>query len=224
MTAHEEDDELAKSPHRSGWGRFFKRAALILGILAFLALLARWQVGRIGQRHLDVMTVHLDSTDPGWRQDEIEAARTQAAPPADRNPANVIIEFHKSIPPEWNSYHGSRDWDWGPMTNYQPSFFEFTWLIRGEGITAPVREKFRPQLLRPEIISRPAGHYVVIQNENPLATLLPNIQNSRTIPVSKTRGWRGHLQRRKRAGCEQEKQRRNQGPYRPFGKRLEIVE
>jgi hypothetical protein len=183
MTEHEEDDEPAKPAHRSGWRRFLKRAALILGILAFIALLARWQVGRIGQRHLDGTTAHLDATEPDWRLDDLEAARTQAAPPADKNPANVIIAFHKSIPPEWNSFFGnsSREWDWGPVMNYQPSFFEFIWLIEGDGITSSVREKYRPQLLRPEIISAPAGHYVVIQNENPIMTLLPDIQNSRTV-------------------------------------------
>ncbi len=181
MIEYDESEEQSQQQHKRGWKRFFKRGLLIVGILLFIALLARWQVGRIGQRQLDAMNAHLDSTEPGWRLDEIEAARTQAAPPGEKNPAILIIAFHKSIPPEWNSYLGSRDWDWGPVTNYQPSFFEFLWLVQGDSITASVRNAFRPQLLRPDIISCPAGHYVVIQNENPLATLLPDIQNSRTV-------------------------------------------
>jgi hypothetical protein len=181
MTEPEEYDEMPQPRHRSGWRWLFKRALVVVVILALVAFLARWQVGRIGQRQLDAMTAHLDATDPGWRLPEIEAARTQAAPPDDKNPARKIVDLYKSFPPEWNNYLGARSWDWGPVTNYRPSFFEFVWIVGGQEMTKKARDSLREELLRPEVLATPSGHYVLIHNENPLMTLLPDTQKARSV-------------------------------------------
>jgi hypothetical protein len=181
MTEHDDSEELGKSRHPGRWKRFLKRALLVLGILVFIAFLARWQVGRIGQRNLDAMTAQLDATDPGWRLDEIEAARTRAAPPPNSNPSNLIIDHFKKIPPEWNEYLSARSWDWGRVTNYHPSFFEVMWLVGGQSMTEDVRNSLRKELLRPDVLASPLGQYVLIHNDNPLMTLLPNTQNARSV-------------------------------------------
>lgn len=179
MTDYEEPDQQPNP--RRGWKRFFKRAMFVVLVLCLLIVLARWRIGRIGQRELVAISAHLDVTDPGWRLEEIEEVRRQAAPPDEKNSANIVIEFYKSIPADWDNNFASKGWEWGPTTNYQPSFFQFIWLVGSAKITAECRDTFRRKLLHPDIVGCPGGHFVVIQNENPSMILLPSIQNSRTV-------------------------------------------
>lgn len=177
-----DDDEKPISPRRrGGWKRFISRAFLALAILIVLAFVARWQVSRTGQRRLDEMTTQLDAADPGWRFDDIYNTRRKVAPPPEKNPATVVLTLHRSLPPEWNEYRGSRDWDWGLVSNYQPSFYELSWLLGGEAITAEIREEIHKQLLKPEILGCPAGHYDFIMKDNPIAILVPHLQDARTV-------------------------------------------
>ncbi|HEV3440851.1 MAG TPA: hypothetical protein VG122_26085, partial [Gemmata sp.] len=176
MMDHDDPEGLSLSRRRGGWKRFLSRALLFLGILGILAYVARWQVSRIGQQHLDEMTTELNATDPGWRLDDIEAARLKAAPPAEKNTANEVLRLLENFPPEWQEYRGFREWEWGPITNYQPSFMELAWLLGGHKFTEEVRALMRNQLLKPESLACSAGHYSVIQNDNPLMTLLPHLQ------------------------------------------------
>lgn len=181
MIDYNETEDLSPRHRPSGWKRFFKGALLVIGVLLFLAFLTRWQIGRIGQRQLDEMNSQLDTNDPGWRLDEIEAARKKAAPVPEKNSASVVIELSKSIPTEWPTYRTLRDWEWGPVTNYQPSFFEFIWLVGGQSLTQSTREAVRHELLQPEILNCPAGHYEIVQKENPIMTLLPHIEKARNV-------------------------------------------
>lgn len=175
------DETEEQIPKRRGWGRFLRRAFLVLAIPVVMALAARWQLGRIGQKQLDQMTAHLDATEPGWRLADIESAREKAAPEGDRNPSTVVIELNKAIPAEWKTYLSNRSWDWGPMSNYQPSFYELIWLLGGQEITADIRLATREKLLTPGLLASPGGRYVLIHNENPLLTLLPDTQNARNV-------------------------------------------
>jgi hypothetical protein len=127
------------------------------------------------------MTTELNATDPGWRLDDIEAARLKAAPPAEKNTANEVLRLLENFPPEWQEYRGFREWEWGPITNYQPSFMELAWLLGGHKFTEEVRALMRNQLLKPESLACSAGHYSVIQNDNPLMTLLPHLQRARSV-------------------------------------------
>jgi len=177
-----DDPEHTVSPRRrGGWKRFLQRALLSLGILGILAFVARWQVSRVGQQHLDEMTTELNATDPGWRLDEIEATRRKAAPPPEKNTANEVLRLLENFPPEWQEYRGFREWEWGPTTNYQPSFMELAWLFGGHQFTEEVRASMRSHLLKPESLACSAGHYSVIQNDNPIMTLLPHLQKARSV-------------------------------------------
>jgi hypothetical protein len=181
MTDYEESHDEQQAPPRRGWRRFFLRGLVVLLILCSVALIARWRVSRIGQRQLNEVITQLDAIDRGWRLEDIEAARARAAPSDDKNSSNIIIALHKAIPPEWKDIESGRGWEWGPVTNYQPSFVEIVWLVQGERITADVRQSLRQQLLRPDIVASAGGHYVLIHNENPIMTLLPNTQNARGV-------------------------------------------
>jgi len=181
MIDHDDLEGLPLSRKRGGWKRFLSRALLFLGILGILAFIARLQVSRVGQQHLDEMTTELNATDPGWRLDEIEAARLKAAPPAEKNTANEVLRLQENFPPEWQEYRGFREWEWGPTTNYQPSFMELAWLFGGRKLTEEFRTSMRSQLLKPESLACSAGHYSVIQNDNPIMTLLPHLQRARSV-------------------------------------------
>jgi len=181
MHEYEEFEEKPQPTRRHGGRRFLKHALLVVGILFVLAYIARWQVGRVGQRQLNAAINQLDSTEPGWRLEDIETARRQASPPPEINPATVVLQLSATIPPKWQESDPTGNWDWGPVTNYHPSFFELMWLAERQKLTAPAREKSRQQLLQPDVFNCPRGHYEVIQKDNPIMTLLPHIEKARNV-------------------------------------------
>jgi hypothetical protein len=181
MKDHNESEENPATQHKRGWSRFFFRALLVLGVLLLLAFFARWQIVRVGRLQLEEMTTQLDAEDPGWRLEDIEAARQKAAPPEEKNPSTIILALSKNIPLSWDEHLSSREWQWGPVLNYHPSFVEFVWIVGEEKSTSEAREALRRQLLRPEILACPAGHYDLKLTNDPFKTLLPNTQNARRV-------------------------------------------
>jgi hypothetical protein len=81
------------------WGRWLRRFAY----LALLGLVA--SVTHYAYRHHQVTTRlqealdELDRTDPGWRLQDIEAAR--AVIPDDENSAACVLEVARLLPPQW---------------------------------------------------------------------------------------------------------------------------
>lgn len=176
-----EESADEKLPSRSGWKRFFKFLAIGLLLMAAGALLARWQVGRVGQHQLEQEAAHLDSTEPGWRLDAILRARLLAAPSEAHNPANVVLGLHAQIPLEWTKFRARRQWEWDTVSKEQPSFEEFFWLLRGRDLSRGIRDALLRGLLAPEILKSQAGYYQIAPKENPYQTLLPHLQNARIV-------------------------------------------
>lgn len=177
-----DEPEEPKAPRKPArWKRLLRGVLVFLGILiAFLAV-ARWQLGRIGQRNLTEITKRLNAEEPGWRLDDLERARSSSAPPPEKNPALVVQSLKDRIPSEWKTFRGYRDWEWGPVSNYQASFNEFAWLVGGQKTTADIRASLHRELLHPEIVACPAGIYPLVHNDNPMQTLLPHIQEARGV-------------------------------------------
>jgi hypothetical protein len=75
-----------------------------LAIVAFVFFAGRWQLGRLGQRQLQVATAKLDAEDAGWRFEAIQQQREQNQPPANANAALDAVQLGDQVPRDW--------WDW----------------------------------------------------------------------------------------------------------------
>ncbi|MGH7172526.1 MAG: hypothetical protein ACRELF_00285 [Gemmataceae bacterium] len=97
MEPFEEFFALEKPP--SWWRRWLKRFGKLL-LLAIIAIAIRqaWHHHEVTKKLQESLT-EMDRTDPGWRLEDIEAAREQI--PEDENSARVVIAASKLLPKRW---------------------------------------------------------------------------------------------------------------------------
>ncbi|HMF14897.1 MAG TPA: hypothetical protein VKE94_21425, partial [Gemmataceae bacterium] len=91
---------LPKKPVRRLWGRYVGAALLLAVGGTFLG----WGAMQAWRRHqaqhvLDEAIAAVDRTDPGWRLEDLEAAR-KVVPNGD-NPAFIVLEAKALVPEEW---------------------------------------------------------------------------------------------------------------------------
>jgi hypothetical protein len=101
-----EIDSLADAPlvlrrPRRRWGRLVVGTVIIAFLLSFAVVAARrTYITHQAQQDLDAVVAELDRTDPGWRLDELEAAR---APVADeKNAALAVMKVCELLPKGWS--------------------------------------------------------------------------------------------------------------------------
>jgi len=152
--------ELTPAPpdQRRGWMRFFLRVALILGGVA--ALLA------VGDRRLKVAIARLDAEEPGWRFEDLEAARR--APTAERNLALVVLAAER-LPAERDEWRRSAEWFSLEPVNYLPKPNELKAFREHAPPTAPAHA--HSLTLR----DYPSEYYLLAFPENPLAFIMPRM-------------------------------------------------
>jgi hypothetical protein len=82
----------------------FMRRPIVRGVLIPLLLMAlliagvswwRWRTEREGRERLDAVVAELDSTDPGWRWEDIEAG--QPVLRDEENAARIVAEFRQTV-------------------------------------------------------------------------------------------------------------------------------
>lgn len=75
--------------------RFALLVLLLVGGFALYHVVDRHLIHRAGEERLTAALAELDRTDPGWRLDDLLAAREARFPPPDRNPMRLVqqIEF-----------------------------------------------------------------------------------------------------------------------------------
>jgi len=177
--SEDDDPESAPAPPARcrGWRRSFVRAALVLGGIAVVLAVGRWQVGRVGERKLKVAVAGIDAEEPGWRLEEIEAARERAAPPPDQNAASIVLRVADLISPErekdWNTWRNSEAWSGRVLSPHLPPDKFREGLAAHKDATAPAR------LLARDIQRFPAGYYAFSFSENPYMTLVPHLDKAR---------------------------------------------
>lgn len=93
---------------RSWSRRWFRRMLLVLPVLFVLLLVAlfaaRTHFRSTGQRDVAKELARLDAADPGWRFDDLMAAREKAKPPEAKNSAVVVRRVRELTPPEWKDW------------------------------------------------------------------------------------------------------------------------
>jgi hypothetical protein len=153
---------------------------ILLAVLVLVLFIARESFRRMGDKELARITTKLDADDPGWRLDDVLAARAKNAPPPDRNPAVVAEQVRQKVSPEWENFRSSREGG-GPVSNKLPGFWGLTWLLQAGTATAEAREAARAGFLRPEVAAQLNGYVPLKVAENPFATLLPHAQQTREV-------------------------------------------
>jgi hypothetical protein len=147
-----------------GWG------ALILAIVVAIGIFGN-RVQNANQ--LQKMLAEMDSTEPGWRMEEIEAARETV--PEEENSARIVVAAAERLPKQWPSkdFH-EEDSHFGPP-NEKMSEADFLLLSRE---LASVKSALETAI---KLADMPRGRHRIVWESNPIATLLPDQQESRRI-------------------------------------------
>lgn len=154
--------------------------AVVVGVLGLILLVGRASFRRVGNRQLAAVVDKLDTEDPGWRFEAIEEARAKAAPPDAVNPARVVIEVQTPLEKTGWSQH-LNDAGIGAAWNTHPGFWETVSLAKAVTAAGAVPAAAREALFRPAVFNQPAGQFRVEHQDNPFATLLPEIQKAREV-------------------------------------------
>lgn len=155
-------------------------AAVTVAVLVMVVVVGRASLRRMGMRELERTVAQLDKDDPGWRLDDVLAARAKAAPPPDRNPAEVARRVREGFSPEWREFRNTRDFG-GPVTNELPGLWATAWYLQARPVTAEAREAARAAFLDPKLADGGQGFVTLTVPDNPFMTLLPHAQNTREV-------------------------------------------
>jgi hypothetical protein len=152
--------------------RWLKRlgGAVLIAALVVVAVLA-WQRGEKASK-LQQMLADMDRREPGWRLDDLEAAREPI--PDEENSARVVVAAARLLP---------RDW---PPKGFDERFVR---LAPEEQLTADQFALLRAELFRirpavdeaAKLAALPQGRHTLHYERNPIATLLPDQSKCRDI-------------------------------------------
>ncbi|MCI0705443.1 MAG: hypothetical protein L0241_30655 [Planctomycetia bacterium] len=178
----DEVEPTPKPPRKRGLRRFAIRALIVLGVIALLLFVSRWQVGRIGQRHLNAANQQLDTEEPGWRLEALLAERNKTAPPPEENSAPAVLAVAKEIPSDWKkaSRHGAAgawptDWPRHYPENTLPSASIIESLMEYAELTAAVRQK--AVALR----GKRSGFYRLEIPDDPISARFPHLDQAHGV-------------------------------------------
>jgi hypothetical protein len=157
---------------RPWWRRWLRRlvTTLLLALLGFGI--------RFAYRHyravagIEEAVAALDREDPGWRLQEIEAARAQV--PDTENGARVVIATSGLLPRAWPSDKFVERFDKRtPPEQLDPALF---------GLLRKELDGVRPALAEArKLATRPNGRHPITWQRNVMATLLPTLQEARRV-------------------------------------------
>lgn len=159
--------------------RWFRGTAItvvvLLLVVTLVSLNAYFTLRNQGEAHQQQMLAHLDATDPGWRFEQIQAARQATLPPAEKNVIEQAVKLADRFPEEQ-----FREWLTKNPPPPEPS----------HGIPPDAEEvAYSRQMvamcrdLIPEAreLRHLSGGRVVPLAENPLATLLPHVDKASRV-------------------------------------------
>jgi hypothetical protein len=167
------DNELSETTKpRSGIGclKIIGCGLFILALFAFIG--AFWNHTQAVNK-LQETLAELDRSDPGWRLEQIEAARADV--PEEENSARVVIAAAGQMPKRWPSA-GFPDEELRLLpSNELMSGEDF---VRLSKELASAREALT---IAGKLADMPRGRHRIHYERNPIATLLPDQQESRRI-------------------------------------------
>jgi hypothetical protein len=178
-----EDDDLDQPqpppPRRGGFRRFLKRLAIVVGVVAVVWVVARWQIARVGERRLNAAVDRIEVAEPDWKFDAIEAQRQRHAPPPEQNSAPLVDAVVAGVPDEWDKWRQNATWlpDVGGKgeSNHLPRPERVKEFRTHAEATVAIRE------LAHTLRDRPRGHRRYDLPDNPIAMTLPHLDTSSKV-------------------------------------------
>src|SRR5205085_6454957 len=134
-----------------------------------------------GTEKLNAVSAEIDAQEPGWRLDDLEAARMAARPADPVNSAIIVVELTGKTSEWWGKHRNSEEANFGSPSPHTPTIWQMIWMLQGRADTKAAREASRDRLLRPEVLSQPGGCYPIQHSDNPFMTLLPHVQKAREL-------------------------------------------
>jgi hypothetical protein len=182
MPVSKPDPKPATPIQRSRWRKWARRflfgvtALIVLSVVALFG--ARVYFRHTGERDLKAEVARLDAEDPGWRWEDLEAARQKAVPPEAENSAKVVREVRSMIPKEWDEWvkrpDQPKDAEPPPLNRHIP----LADLTRDEELAAATRPaRDRGLALR----NYPRGYHVVVVTDFPFLESLKETQEAREV-------------------------------------------
>lgn len=134
-----------------------------------------WTMHKLAVNRLAEATAAIDLRDPGWRLQEIEAAR--AAVPDDDNSALVIDATVKLLPQDWPPPEW-KPWPDLPPSPQQPLDPETCRQVR------ETLDAVKPALQEARKLEHlPRGRFAITYRSNPFLTLIPHVQRARSVAI-----------------------------------------
>jgi hypothetical protein len=167
-------DESDVEPVRRGWKRLLLPTGLVLGLVLGGLVIARWQVGRLGDDKLTDVVKKIEDNERSWKCEEIDSERLGHLPPPDENSAPLVLRLAEEIPPGWNQWRSTAKWLIAAQDNRLPSSNRLQELDYYREATRAVREHAR------SLENRPNGGYSYNWPDNPvqIITSLPHIESA----------------------------------------------
>jgi hypothetical protein len=167
------DNDLSETTKpRSGIGclKVIGCGLLILALLAVIGMF--WHQNQMASQ-LQRTLAELDRTDPGWRLEDIEAARDDV--PEAENSARVIIDAAGQLPQRWPSAEFSDEHIHSLAANEMLSGEDFVRLSKELASARAALE------IVSKVADMPRGRHSIHYDRNPIATLLPHLQECRRL-------------------------------------------
>jgi hypothetical protein len=169
MATENESFETDTARPRMDWLKCLGWVVLMLALLVVVRLI--WDRGRRAGK-LQETLAEMDRTDPGWRLEDIEAAREQI--PEEENSARVVIEAASLLPRGW------------PPEKFAERFAH---LAPQEQLAPDDLAQLQQELLRLRpaldvairLADMPRGRHHLHYERNPIQTLLTDQQESRRL-------------------------------------------
>jgi hypothetical protein len=166
-----EPESGLEEPRSSIWKRLFICVGLLVFLLVVLAVGGYFfQVSNARGRLARIMA-DLDEGDPGWRLDDIEAARPTL--PEEGNSARVVMAVYRMMP------KGALDYKVLEPLDKLPPPPELLEKARADLLQRELEPLAPAVELARSLAEMPAGRHQLTIAPNPILTLLPDQQNTR---------------------------------------------
>jgi hypothetical protein len=164
--------DVRKRPRR--WRRWLKWLALVLVLIVGEESIRRWYTHRKVTGALEAALAELDEADPGWRLEQIEAAR-EIIPEAE-NSARVVMAVAAVLPDKWPP----EDCEEAIQSGEPPCQLDKN---RFDRLSREL-DDFRPALLQAhKLAGMPRGRHRIVYAQNVLDTLLEDQVRMRHVAL-----------------------------------------
>jgi hypothetical protein len=170
---NDQQTDLSEKPPVSIWKRLFLWGAVVVLLLVATGIGYYFQQDARARDRLARLMADLDENDPGWRLEEIEAARP--TPPDAANSARVVVAVHRMLPKGALDYKVMKPLDELPIPPELLDKERADLLQRELKPLAPALELAR------SLAEMPAGRHHLTIPPNPIEIPLTDQQNTRAV-------------------------------------------